>query len=230
MSPSGVVKRVAPSSGTPASETARTIAPRAVVARAGLYLRQLDAFKGQGVHTVSSRQLGEALNLGDAQVRKDLAWFGQFGHPGVGYDVIDLAESLRAALGLDRVWPVALVGVGNLGRALLRDRGFSQRGFQVECVFDKDPRLVGQRCEGFLVEPVERLAELLAARRIVLVVLCVPADQAQAVAHRAVEGGAKGILNFAPVALSLPPGVDVVPVDLSIHLERLAYHAHHAGR
>lgn len=199
------------------------LAPKAVVGRVSLYLRQLEAFQRQGWTTISSSQLGAPLSIKNAQVRKDLAFFGQFGHPGVGYRIEELIVALRQILGIDRDWPLALVGLGNLGRALLRYRGFRTRRFRIVSVFDSDPRKIGQVHEGLRVEPLDQLPSVVAAHKITLGLLCVPADAAQSVADRMIASGITGILNFAPVTLILPKHVHVVPVDLSIQLENLAY-------
>ena len=198
-------------------------APKAVVGRVSLYLRQLEAFQRQGFSTTSSSQLGEPLSIKNAQVRKDLAFFGQFGQPGVGYRIDELISTLRKILGINRDWPLALVGLGNLGRALLKYHGFRSRRFHIVAVFDNDPRKVGQTHEGLRIEPLESLRKAVAAHKISLGLLCVPADAAQRVAELMVASGITGILNFAPVPLSVPPGVHVVAVDLSVQLENLAY-------
>lgn len=198
-------------------------APKAVVGRVSLYLRQLEAFRRQGVATVSSHQLGSALTIHDAQVRKDLAFFGQFGHPGVGYRVVELADALRRILGIDREWPLALVGLGNLGRALLKYRGFRDRGFQIVALFDNDPQKVGRTLEEMIVRPVDSLAGLVREQGLNLAVLSVPAEVAQSVADQLVASGIVGIFNFAPIPLAVPSHVRVVAVDLSIQLEHLAY-------
>lgn len=199
------------------------LAPKAVVGRVSLYVRQLESFQRQGWTTISSSQLGAPLSISDAQVRKDLACFGQFGHPGIGYRIDELTSALRQVLGIDRDWPLALVGLGNLGRALLRYRGFRARRFQIVAVFDNDPRLIGQLHEGLRVEPIEAMRKVVSAHKISLGLLCVQADAAQLVAEQMVASGITGILNFAPVPLSLPPVVNVVTVDLSVQLENLAY-------
>jgi redox-sensing transcriptional repressor len=199
------------------------LAPKAVVGRVSLYLRQLETYQRQGFTTVSSIQLGEPLSIKNAQVRKDLAFFGQFGHPGIGYRIDELIETLRHILGIDHDWPLAVVGLGNLGRALLRYRGFKSRGFHVVALFDNDPSKVGQKIEGLVVEPVEALRTVVAPRKIRLALLCVPTDAAQRVADLLVAGGIRGILNFAPVPLNVPPHVNLVPVDLSVQLENLVY-------
>lgn len=199
------------------------LAPKAVVGRVSLYLRQLETFQRQGHTTVSSSQLGDALSINNAQVRKDLAFFGQFGYPGIGYRIEELIVALRRILGIDRDWPLALVGLGNLGRALLRYRGFRSRGFRVAALFDNDPQKVGRTHDGMVVEPIEAMPKVVAGRNITLGVLSVPADAAQRVTDQMVACGILGILNFAPVPLAVPPSVNVVAVDLSVQLEHLAY-------
>ncbi|WP_250846730.1 redox-sensing transcriptional repressor Rex [Aquisphaera insulae] len=199
------------------------LAPRVVVGRVSLYLRQLEAFQRQGHTTISSSQLGAPLAIKNAQVRKDLACFGQFGHPGVGYRIDDLTTALRQALGIDRDWPLAVVGLGNLGRALLGYRGFRSRRFKIVAIFDNDPGKLGQKYEGLTVEPLESLRRSAANHKIHLGLLCVPAEAAQKVADQMVLAGISGILNFAPVPLTVAPHVNVVNVDLSVQLENLAY-------
>jgi len=199
------------------------MAPKAVVGRVSLYLRQLETYQNQGYTTVSSNQVGEPLSIKNAQVRKDLAFFGQFGHPGIGYRIEELIDTLRHILGIDHDWPLALVGLGNLGRALLRYRGFRTRGFHVVALFDNDPAKIGQQHEGLVVEPIESLRKVVVPRKIRLALLCVPTESAQRVADLLVASGIGGILNFAPVPLIVPAHVNLVPVDLSIQLENLAY-------
>ena len=203
--------------------TAEKMAPKAVVGRMSLYLRQLEIYQRQGNTTVSSSQLGQPLSIKNAQVRKDLAFFGQFGHPGIGYRIPELIDALRHILGIDHDWPLALVGLGNLGRALLRYRGFRSRGFHVVALFDNDPHKIGQKHDGMIVEPIESVRKAVSVRKINLAILCVPAEAAQRVADLLVASGIRGILNFAPVPLNVPPHVNMVPVDLSVQLENLAY-------
>jgi redox-sensing transcriptional repressor len=199
------------------------LAPKAVVGRVSLYLRQLEAFQRQGQNTISSSQLGAALAINNAQVRKDLAFFGQFGYPGIGYRIDELIAALRHILGIDRDWPLVLVGLGNLGRALLKYRGFRSRGFHVVALFDNDPEKIGQVHDGLTVEPIESLRKAVVTRNVSLAVLTVPAETAQRVADQLVASGVLGILNFAPIPLIVPPAVNVVAVDLSVQLEHLAY-------
>ncbi|MCB9850996.1 MAG: redox-sensing transcriptional repressor Rex [Phycisphaerales bacterium] len=200
--------------------------PAPAVRRLSLYLRQLEALRETNLHTVSSKQLGQALRFTDAQVRKDLAYFGQFGQPGIGYDVNELIARLRSILGTDRTWRVLLVGAGNLGRALLAYRGFGKRGFEIAAVFDTDPAKVGKPSAPDFDMPVRHIDELADAARdlqIRLAVLAVPAPVAQSIAESVVAAGIRGILNFAPIALHLPPTVTVVNVDLAVQLEQLSF-------
>jgi len=196
---------------------------RAGVGRLSLYLRRLEALLREGAATVSSGALGEALGVTDAQVRKDLACLGGLGHPGVGYDASALIAAIRRALGIDREWRAALVGVGNLARALLRYHGFADRGFRIVALFDADPAKVGQRVDGLEVFAADQMARVAPARGVELGILAVPAGAAQATAEALAAAGVRGILNFAPAVLRLPPAVSVVSVDLTVQLEQLAF-------
>lgn len=200
--------------------------PLAAIRRLSLYLRQLEAFDEAGRSTVSSRELGEALGLADAQVRKDLAHFGQFGRPGIGYGVGELIQRVRHILGTDRVAKVLLVGAGNLGRALIAFRGFKKRGFELVAVFDKDPAKVGEHTAGSSASKilaVSEMAKVVRRHGIRLGILAVPADTAQQAAEEMIAAGIRGILNFAPVTLQVGPEVSVASVDLAIHLEQLSF-------
>ncbi len=196
---------------------------RASAGRLSLYLRRLEVLLGEGTTRVSSSLLGEALGVNDAQVRKDLALLGNLGQPGIGYDAPELVVAIRRTLGIDRAWPTVLVGVGNLARALLHYRGFAERGFRVLALFDTDPTKVGQRVEGLWVHAVTDIAPIVAATRAELGILTVPSETSQAVANGLVAAGIRGILNFAPGVLRLPPGIAHVTVDLTFQLEQLAF-------
>ncbi len=204
-------------------------APKAAVGRVSLYLRQLEAYLDQGLTTISSSQLGKPLGITDAQVRKDLAFFGQFGCPGIGYRADELSETLRRILGIDRDWPTALVGLGHLGQALSRYRGFANRRFQIVALFDNDPSKVGQVYDGLEVRPLDELCTTIAQRGVLLALLAVPAAAAQDVAEVLAAAGITGILNFAPRSLVVPARVSVVNVDLSVQLEHLAYKVQNTG-
>ncbi len=196
---------------------------RASVGRLSLYLRHLEGLLRDGTPTVSSSQLGEPLGVTDAQVRKDLAYLGNLGHPGIGYATTDLIAAIRKALGIDREWRVALVGVGNLARALLRYRGFQQRGFRIVALFDTDPTKVGQQIDALTIHSMEAIPTVVAATGAELGVLTVPSESAQLVADALVAAGIRGLLNFAPVILRLPSHVSLVAVDLTVQLEQLAF-------
>jgi redox-sensing transcriptional repressor len=197
--------------------------PKAVVSRLSLYLRELQHLVRDGHQTTSSNQLGRLLGFTDAQVRKDLAYFGHFGYPGIGYRCDELITAIRKILGTHQQWSVALIGAGNLGRALLGYKGFQQQGFQVVAAFDVDPAKVGTPIEGVEVHHLDELPRLAKLYKIRLAILAVPAAAAQAAADRVVASGIEGVLNFAPVTIALPPTVSQVGVDLAIELEQLAF-------
>jgi redox-sensing transcriptional repressor len=197
--------------------------PKAVVSRLSLYLRELEHLVRDGHETTSSHRLGSVLGFTDAQVRKDLAYFGHFGYPGIGYRCDELIAAVKKILGTDQEWQAVLVGVGNLGRALLGYRGFQQRGFRVVAALDADSGKVGSRIEGLQVQHLDRLPEIARAHRIRLGMIAVPASAAQMVADRLTAVGVEGILNFAPVTIVLPATVHQVGVDLAIELEQLAF-------
>ena len=197
--------------------------PHPAVQRLSLYLRQLESFGRKGRRTISSKQLGESLNLTDAQVRKDLAYFGQFGHPGIGYRVDELIGQARRILGTDKTWNVLLVGAGNLGRALMAYRGFDSKGFRLAAVFDNDPSLSGKRQGPFLVQPLSELGATVKQHNIRLAIMAVPAEVAQEVADQLMKAGVRGLLNFAPVSIQMPTTVAVKSVDLAVQLEQLSF-------
>lgn len=197
--------------------------PTPAVRRLSLYLRQLEAFKKKERRTISSKQLGESLGLTDAQVRKDFAYFGQFGHPGVGYRVDDLVNQLKKILGTDKTWNVLLVGAGNLGRALLAYRGFEQKSFRLVAVFDADKTKVGKMHGPFAIQSMNDLKATVEREGIKLAMLAVPADNAQDVADALVEAGVRGLLNFAPVSITVPADVALNSVDLAVQLEQLSF-------
>jgi redox-sensing transcriptional repressor len=197
--------------------------PDPAVRRLSLYLRQLESFQRKNRQTISSKHLGESLGLTDAQVRKDLAYFGQFGHPGIGYRVDDLIRQIRKILGTDKTWNVMLVGAGNLGRALSGYKGFQPKGFRLIAVFDNDPSKVGKRLGPFTIQPLSEMPALVQKESIKLAILAVPADNAQDVADQVVAAGVRGLLNFAPVSISLPTDVALSTVDVAVHLEQLSF-------
>ena len=197
--------------------------PKAVVSRLSLYLRELQHLVRDGSETTSSTQLGKLLGFTDAQVRKDLAYFGQFGYPGIGYRCGELIAAIKRILGTNQPWPMAIVGLGNLGRALMGYRGFQQQGFQLVAAFDVDPAKVGKSVEGIPVHHLDDVSRIVRQHSIRLAIVAVPAASAQKVADALVSAGVEGILNFAPVTLNLPKQVRTVGVDLAIELEQLSF-------
>lgn len=211
---------------SPAQPVRFNAVPDPAVRRLSLYLRELELMLVAGRETVSSRELGKSLGYSDAQVRKDLAYFGQFGHPGIGYRVTELIARIRRILGTDRVWKALVVGAGNLGQALVSYRGFLKKGFQIVAAFDNDPNSIGQHiggADGLEIYAFDRVVELVQSMGIELAILAVPADAVQRVADRLVEAGIKGILNFAPTSITVPQALPLASVDLSVHLEQLAF-------
>ena len=203
--------------------------PNPAVKRLSLYLRQLESFKRKDRRTISSKPLGESLNHTDAQVRKDLAYFGQFGHPGIGYRVDDLIGQVKRILGTDRTWNVLLVGAGNLGRALMAYKGFNAKGFRLTHVFDANPQLAGKRVAQFTVQPMSELESTIGKNQIRLGMIAIPADHAQDVVDQLVAAGIRGILNFAPTSVTVPPDIALNAVDLSVQLEQLSFQVNFTG-
>lgn len=197
--------------------------PKAVVSRLSLYLRQLQHLIRDDQHTISSKKLGRALGFTAAQVRKDFAYFGQFGYPGIGYRCQELIAQIKKILGTDRTWPVVLVGCGNMGQALLGYRGFAKQGFDVVAAVDVDLHVIGKTFHGLTVQDIDCLDEIVQQHNISVAVLAVPAAAAADAASLILKSGITGILNFAPVTLSVPKQVSTVEVDLAMELEQLAF-------
>jgi redox-sensing transcriptional repressor len=193
--------------------------------RLSAYLRQLERLASEGTAHVSSRQLAEYIKAGDAQVRRDLALFGQFGRRGVGYGVADLIDVLRTILGTrQRQWPVVVIGAGEICHALLTYPGFRDRGFDIVAAFDVDPKKIGRRVGGVEILSMEDLKPVVQRLEVRLAVMTVPAKVARATAARLCEVGIEGILNFATTGLEVPEGVFVSEVDITSHLEKLSFH------
>jgi redox-sensing transcriptional repressor len=193
--------------------------------RLSVYLRCLNSLAATGVNTVSSQQLARQFGLNSAQIRKDLAYFGEFGVRGVGYEVEELRRNLRKILGLDAAHRVAIVGAGHLGTALANYKGFAAGGFSVVALFDDDAQKIGQLSgpAGLLVQPFSDFACVARAERVDVAVIAVPAGHAQTVLNHITAAGVKAVLNFAPVRLQAPSDVKVKTVDLTISLESLSY-------
>ena len=204
--------------------------PEMTIRRLSVYTRCLQQLEEDGVRTVSSQELAERFNLNSAQVRKDLAYFGEFGVRGIGYYVAGLKAELQKILGLDREWSVALVGFGNLGSALFHYKGFSRQGFRIAAIFDADPGKIGRDVGGTPVLPGADLAREVKARGIQIAIVAVPPEAAQAVTDQLAEAGIKAILNFAPSRLRAPRDTRLKHVDLSIELETLSFYLAKSGR
>jgi redox-sensing transcriptional repressor len=212
--------------GSIASMASSRRIPEATVARLPVYLRVLAEATEE---TISSDHLASRAGVNAAQVRKDLSQLGSYGTRGVGYDVAYLVRQINRELGLSTDRRVAIVGVGNLGRALAGYRGFGERGFRMVAAFDADPRMVGQRVGGVVVAPMSRLGEVVRGERVDIAVLTTPASVAQDVTTTLVEAGVTSILNFAPVRLQVPGRVAVRQVDLGVELQILSYHEQQAA-
>ncbi len=193
------------------------------IRRLSLYLRFLEEFEERGIATVSSAALAGRGGTTSAQVRKDLSFFGSFGKRGMGYSVPELARRLREILGLGERYPLALIGAGKIGSALVQHSGFKERGFDIVAIFDNDPEKVGQVWNGLVIDDITRLEDVLRDRPVKMAVITTPAEVAQEVADRVSSLGVRAILNFAPVQLRLPEDVTVKTVNLALELETLSY-------
>ncbi len=201
--------------------------PRPAVGRLSLYYRELHRLLESEVNSVNSQELGSLVDVSPAVVRRDLSALGTIGRRGVGYDVSTLIERIGAVLGSGMQWRVVLVGVGSLGDALLRYRGFERLGFKLVVAFDNDPARIGTSIGGVDVRDVEEMDGVLAEIKPELAIVAVPADHATDVAARLVASGVSGVLNFAPTTLRLSSGIAVVNVDLASELQLLAFSVQH---
>ena len=198
--------------------------PEMTVRRLSVYTRCLLQLEEDGVKTVSSQELAERFSLNSAQVRKDLAYFGEFGVRGIGYYVSGLKAELQRILGLDREWQVALIGFGNLGSALFHYKGFARQGFRISAIFDDDPAKVGREADGVPILSMRDLPREAKARNLQIAIVAVPAESAQPVTDKLVAAGIKAILNFAPGRIRIPKETRFKSVDLSIELETLSFY------
>lgn len=197
--------------------------PRKAIYRLSVYLRCLQRLRSNDIRTVSSEALARAARVKSTQLRKDLTYFGQFGTRGLGYDVEQLSKMISDLLGTNSLQPVILVGVGNLGLALLSYKGFEQEGFEIVAAFDLEAERKRSKTAGTPIYPMERLHEVVQKRRVKMAIITVPASGAQEVANQLVDAGITGILNFAPIVLHVPDDVMVNNVNLAIELENLSY-------
>jgi redox-sensing transcriptional repressor len=198
--------------------------PDIIIGRLPVYLRALQRLADKGVLNTSSQELGEMIGISAAQIRKDISQFGEFGKQGTGYSIPFLVDRLRSILKVDRVWDMAVIGMGDIGHALARYNGFADRGFHVSVVFDNDPEKIGQKVGEFEVFSTAMITEKLKQQKIKVAVLTVPASAAQEIADQLVKAGVKAILNYAPISLNVPDDVHVQYIDPVTHLQRMTYY------
>lgn len=211
------------SSGTRASTNGGDI-PDIVIRRLPIYARSLQYLSHEGVETISSGDLGARLGVSAAQIRRDLSYFGEFGKQGKGYNVDFLLEQVSAILRLDREWPVALVGLGHLGRALLHYEGLSTAGFCVTALFDHNPEKIGQRIGNLAIHGMEEMPEIIKGADIKMAIVAVPARGAQEAANALIDAGVRSILNYAPIIVQVPPHVKIRHIDPVIALQSMTYY------
>ncbi len=197
--------------------------PSATIGRLSIYSRYLKDADNKGIVTVSSQNIAKATGVTPAQVRKDLAYFGEFGTRGVGYNSRELYSYIMKILGLDRNWSVAIIGAGNLGRALCHYKGFAERGFNICCVFDNDPNKIGKKFADVEVFPMSALEEKVKVHNIKLGIIAVPASSAQEAADNMIKARINGIINFAPINVIVNENILLRRVDLAAQLEYLTY-------
>jgi len=198
--------------------------PDIVVARLPLYLQTLKQLQREGDYTTSSKALGKRIDISAAQIRKDLSHFGEFGKQGTGYSISFLIEQLEEILKVNKVWDMALVGVGFLGHAIANFRGFNSHGFQIKLLFDNNPDLVGTEIAGFTVHDVSEMENIIQHSGVKVAMITVDGDHAQEVADRLVEAGVKAILNYAPVTIRVPEGVQIQYIDPIIELQHMTFY------
>ena len=202
----------------------KKIISQATIDRLPLYFRTLRLAEAEDLPIISSEELGRRLDITPEQIRKDLATFGQFGRKGIGYDVRELKDKIGNILGLHKRWRLAIVGIGHLGGALANYVNFASLGFSVVALLDINKEIIGSEVNGIKIENARRMKSVISKRKVDIGVITVPADAAQSVADKLVAAGVKGIWNFAPIKLSVPPTIPLVNEDLSIGLSALSYH------
>jgi redox-sensing transcriptional repressor len=200
------------------------VIPDIVVGRLPVYLRALQRMLAENRHVTSSQELGERLGISAAQIRKDLSQFGEFGKQGTGYSIDFLAEQIRQILKVDRVWDIAVVGAGDIGSAVARYQGFTNRGMQVAMIFDNNPEKIGNRIGTFTVQDIAKLGPEIKKAGIRVAMIATPSEKAQEVADQLVSAGVLAILNYAPINLAVPENVHVQYIDPVIHLQRMTYY------
>ncbi len=204
--------------------------PMAAINRLSIYIRALEELEEQGIKVISSERLAKQCGVNPAQIRKDLAYFGEFGVRGVGYRIEDLIREIKEILGLDRTWNIAMIGVGNLGSALIRHGNFIKHGYVFAAAFDIDPHKIGKRLpNGLIIHHIDDLEKVVKECDIHIGVIATPASAAQSVANQLIIAGVNGILNFAPAQIQVPECCHVENVDFTIKLDSIAYHLSTSG-
>jgi redox-sensing transcriptional repressor len=198
--------------------------PDIVISRLPVYLRTLKLLMSQRREVTSSHELGDLLGISSAQIRKDLSHFGEFGKQGTGYNIPFLCKQLERILKVDCVWPVVLVGAGNLGHALATYNGFEQRGFRIVAVFDNAAAKIGEKLGALVVQPFNEMPRVVGATRCQIGVLAVPAEAAQAVAEQLVAAGVRSLLCYAPITLTMPPHIRVEYIDPVVHFQHMTFY------
>ena len=198
--------------------------PRIIIGRLPLYLRALNRLKKDGYKFASSRELGRLLDISAAQIRKDLSHFGELGKRGKGYEVDFLIGTLNQILHTDNIWKIIVIGAGDLGSGLARYKGFVNRGFQVSAIFDIDPKKIGKQISDLIVKDIEEMEEYVRTNQVQIAVLAIPSEYAQDVIDELVEAGITAILNYAPIYLKTPEGVQIEHIDPAVHLQKLSYY------
>jgi len=195
-----------------------------VISRLPLYLRCLGRLSAEGRQVTSSQELGEKLAITPAQIRKDLSQFGEFGKQGTGYNIEHLTNNIQSILNINKIWEVALIGIGDIGHALANYKGFHHRGFKIAMLFDNNPSKIGEKVESFTIKDSANLKEDIKNANIKVAMLSVPSTVAQDIANDLIEAGVKAILNYAPTVLTVPQGVRVQYIDPTVHLQIMTYY------
>ena len=198
--------------------------PDIIIGRLPIYLRALQRMAEKGMKTTSSQELGEHVGISAAQIRKDISQFGEFGKQGTGYSIGFLIDKLREILKVHHMWDVAIIGAGDIGHALARYQGFTDRGFRVVMIFDNDATKIGQKIGEYTIEDVSKMVDRIRTSKIKMAMVTVPASIAQEVADKLVQAGVKAILNYAPTSISVPNNVRVQYIDPATHLQRMTYY------
>lgn len=198
--------------------------PGIVVERLPVYVKALNLLLREGRSVVSSKELGERLNMTSSQIRRDFSYFGGFGKKGSGYDIVSLMEALREVLNLNHIWQVLVVGVGHVGKGLLNYDGFSRQGFEIVAAFDASDEVIGTQVGGIDVGDIDELEAFVCTSGVHIAAITVPAENAQEVSDRLINCGIRAILNYAPILLEVPEGIQVSNIDPVLKLQNMTYY------